>query len=361
MNAVTLITKLLEKTQMHKRRMFAVMEVVASMLTANTYTLCNIGQNIENKSFAKHNIKKVQRLFKNKALHHERNQIYSAISSKFIVSNPQPVILVDWSDLTEGRGFHLLRAAIPCQGRSVTIYEEVHPQSDYMNLQVESTFLDNLQAVIPASCKPIVVTDAGFRAPWCRSVMRKSWSWITRIRGGTNLLIDGKWETLKTLSKHASSIPKNLGQAKINRHSKSVNASIYIYKDPPKGRFNSNNGKKRRQAFRYKCKAKAAQEPWLLSVSLPEGGTHIPEDIIAIYKQRMQIEEGFRDVKCNRYGRGLIHSGIRNAQRLENLLLLAHLSFYLCWLVGICAERENIHLKWQANTRRKRRVHSVYA
>ena len=39
-----------------------------------------------------------------------------------------------------------------------------------------------VKSVLPEGCRPIVVTDAGFRGPWFRDVEALGWDWVGRIR-----------------------------------------------------------------------------------------------------------------------------------------------------------------------------------
>ncbi|HVV68560.1 MAG TPA: transposase [Gammaproteobacteria bacterium] len=45
--------------------------------------------------------------------------------------------------------------------------------------------------------------------------------------------------------------------------------------------------------------------------------------VVKLYKTRMQIEEGFRDLKSSRYGLSIEQSYSKGIVRLENLLLIA--------------------------------------
>jgi len=81
-----------------------------------------------------------------------------------------PLILVDWSPLTADQGQQLLRAALPTGGRSVTLYEEIHPVKKLGNRRIQQRFLRSLQALLPASVTPIIVADSGFRTPFFREV-----------------------------------------------------------------------------------------------------------------------------------------------------------------------------------------------
>ena len=85
-----------------------------------------------------------------------------------------------------------------------------------------------------------------------------------------------------------------------------------------------------------------------------------PERIVALYSRRMQIEESFRDTKNHRWGWSLRHCRSRSELRLETLLLLAAIASVIQHLIGIAAEKKQMHRHHQANTIRSRRVLSFF-
>lgn len=60
-----------------------------------------------------------------------------------------------------------------------------------------------------------------------------------------------------------------------------------------------------------------------------------PTHIVNIYRQRMRIEENFRDTKCSHYGQGLKHSLTKSPERMAILLLIAAIATWAAWLAGI--------------------------
>lgn len=70
----------------------------------------------------------------------------------------------------------------------------------------------------------------------------------------------------------------------------------------------------------------------------------------------MQIEQNFRDEKSERFGFGLRASNSRSTGRVLVLSLLATLSTVVLWLLGYHAENKGLHLKYQANSLKSRRV-----
>lgn len=75
-----------------------------------------------------------------------------------------------------------------------------------------------------------------------------------------------------------------------------------------------------------------------------------------LYRRRMQIEQNFRDEKSERFGFGLRASYSRSAGRIQVLSLLATLSTIVLWLLGYHAENKGLHLRYQANSIKSRRV-----
>jgi len=78
------------------------------------------------------------------------------------------------------------------------------------------------------------------------------------------------------------------------------------------------------------------QEPWLLASNLRQASWKARQ-IMGIYRKRMQIEEGFRDVKSLRFGFAFDLHRTRCPRRIEILLLIAALACYVLYLVGLQA------------------------
>src|SRR5690606_15787288 len=100
---------------------------------------------------------------------------------RVVAGKDRPLVTIDWTDV--GDQLCVLAAAIPCSGRAVLIYAEAHPLARYTNRRVEAAFLRKLRTVLPAQCRPIIVTDAGFRGPWLRRVSSMGWDYVGRVRG----------------------------------------------------------------------------------------------------------------------------------------------------------------------------------
>ena len=75
------------------------------------------------------------------------------------------------------------------------------------------------------------------------------------------------------------------------------------------------------------------------------------------YRQRMQIEESFRDLKSQHFGEGLERSRSDGTGRFTVLVLIAALAAFLLWLLGTAAEHRGLP-RWPHPGNGKRRVYS---
>jgi hypothetical protein len=301
----------------------------------------------------KHSIKRVDRLLSNPHLQSERWDIFRSIARHLIGDVARPVILMDWTAVVDE--FSALVAAVPVGGRALTVYEEVHPERSNNKPRVQARFLRRLGEVLPAGSRPIIVVDAGFKAPFFRAVQRMGWDFIGRERQHVGIKLHGRhdWIFTKQAFAKARRSAKDLGMGILNKtHGKSFATRFVVISSPRhpnhpgKDRFRAALGGKDRRAYK-----RGAHQPWLLPTSL----VALPADqIVALYAKRMQIEQIFRDLKNPRFGWSLRHARGYSAARLTVLLLIATLATLVVTLVGLTAERSGRHRAYQANTVRTR-------
>jgi len=344
----------------HTARLQALMVGVRALMHGKILSVTGIGRAIQGTAFTKHAIKRADRLIGNPALHQDRLHIYRALIRWLLGRLHRPVILVDWSELTDDRQFHILRASTPVGGRALTLYEEVHPGKKLNTTPVQTRFLQTLNALLPANCQPIIVTDAGFHAPWFNAVMQLGWHFVGRVGGQTMIRPAGSddWTRVERVFDTATAKVRYLGRVDLVRRTP-LRCSAYLLKRKPKGRINKTR-------FGVKCQAKHSlknadreRTPWLIVTSLP-GGERINQQLIQLYRSRMQIEEAFRDTKSHRWGYALSDSRTTMAYRFENLLLIGMLATWATWLVGKLAQIKRWHRRYQANTVKTRNILSLF-
>lgn len=261
-------------------------------------------------------------------------------------------MLVDWADVREQTRFMTLRASLSFQGRSVILYERVFPFSQYNSPKSHHAFLQELATIIPSSCHPIIMSDAGYRNPWFREVEALGWHYVGRIRGEVRFQLKGQseWVMNKTYYPQANHKAAYLGQGKLGRKSP-IESHLYLYKAKAKGRKDRRSARANNQHNKQKAYRTGSKEPWLLCTNLPDNLVSA-RYIVRLYAKRMQIEESFRDMKSSQYGLGLRHSNSRCVKRYDILMLITLLAEWVLRLIGLAAA-------FQANTIKHRPVLSV--
>jgi hypothetical protein len=361
MHAVKLLQTMTEKScpEIHQKRVDCLFEVVGSLIDCGKLWISALGRGIRNQTTAKHNIKKVDTLVGNDRLHQERLIYYRYLSALWIGNKKRPVIIIDWSPISGDCTHYFLRASVTGIGRTLTIYEEVHELKFYANPEIHKQFLNKLSEILPAECRPIVVTDAGFRNTWFSIVLQQGWDFIGRLRHNTfvQLNADSDWKSVKTLHALATQTPRFLGSVSVARRNP-LEVNMHIVVEKRKGRFKRTRHGKKCISSNSNKYSKGTKEPWILVTSLKQNNT-MTKKIVRLYKLRMQIEASFKDIKNKRYGFRLPESGTKQVKRLNNLILIAFLATAAVWLAGQVAINNKWHYQIQANTVRNQAVLSI--
>jgi len=358
MHANTILTRVLGSclTGLHAKRAAALLRATAALLRGSIASLSAIALYLDSATTLKHRIKSADRLLGNSGLHLARGALYRGVAQCWLQGVPQLLVVVDWSDLSRDQHWQLLRASVVVEGRSVTLYEEVHPQKLLGNAGVHRKFLQRLSGILPVGVRVIVMTDAGFHAPWFKMVTGQGWEFVGRIRGRNRMQWgdkDAPWIPARDLYAHAAEQTLDLGHGAYAR-SNPVAVRGVLSKRPKKGRHSLNMYGAKRKGRGSAENARSANEPWLLVSSL--GLRHLSADaIVGLYTQRMRIEQSFRDTKNLRVGLGLDVARSRSKQRLEMLLLIVHLASFAQRLIGECAKQRQLELQFMATRRTSRR------
>ncbi|SNV08639.1 IS4 family transposase [Legionella waltersii] len=334
----------------HKTRLDCLMKACNTAANNNTLFLTGLGRKDPSPTKTSSNIEKVNRLLGNEHLHKERPLFYQAMACRLIPSWMNPWIHVDWSCINPTTNLYLLRASISVKGRSIVLYEECHPKKKENNHVVHKQFLKNLKAILPSCATPIIVTDGGFRAPWFMAVREMGWNFVGRLRNKNLVLTEDAqaWQLSSLFFEQATGKPAHLGHALLTEE-KQVPVDLVLYKGKSKHRHQRNLNKKIAASGKSKKHSKAAKEPWLLVTSLAQARDN-PNHIVNIYRQRMRIEENFRDTKCPHYGLGLKDSLTRAPQRMDILLLIAAIATFAAWLAGILITHQGKAADFQAHS-----------
>lgn len=344
---------------MHTLRRGSLNACVLAAIDGRRLSVTGLGRAIDSQAKEKHCIKRADRLLSNTNLYREHRDIYHTFTHLIVGATHRPVILVDWSDMDACKRHFLLRAAIALEGRTLTLYEEVHTLATKEKPKVHKAFLKRLKDMLPPTCCPILVSDAGFRTPWFKAVEMMGWDWVGRIRNRHMIKHpeNSDWIDCKTYYKYAAKTPKYLGQVQLTRQNP-IDCELVVYQGKCKGRIKKNQFGERDRSAHSKKNADREREPWLLATSL-NVTSKLATHVVSIYKTRMQIEEGFRDNKSVRYGLGFELNQTQNTRRLQILLLIASLATFILWNLGTMAKQSGQHWQYQANSIKDRNVLSV--
>lgn len=360
MHASKLLHKLLKKSAVirHEKRLNCLLNAVESITHLGKLSLTSIGRHLSGPAKVKHKIKSVDRLLGNEQLMREREDIYDLFSSTLLGGEKENLVVVDWSPCGSHQ-YQLLKASIVLQGRTMTLYEEVHPEKKLGNFKVHQKFLQRLKEKIPKGCHVVIVTDAGFRTEWFELVFEMGWDFLGRVR--SNMMFQPKgseeWDSCLSLYSKARTGVQYLGNVLLAK-SRLLRCRMYLYREKKTHKRKTQVKRKILSGKMEKDYRRANQEPWLLATSL-KGGLKKAKHVICRYRKRMKIEHEFRDTKNSEWGIGLEYSRTKNVARLQILLLIGYLAIFLLWIIGLTAEEKKQQYHYQANSIKKYRVLSL--
>lgn len=344
MNAFTILHNMLHAVtpdSIHKARFNTLFACVKSLLSCQQCTLTSIGRNLESKTTEKHDIKRIDRLLSNHELLRESTSVYVSLS-RFVVTEKHPIILVDWSHADTQNKHCILRASIVSEGRSLTLYQKSAFSYQYHCPKVQKYFLKMLKLLLPSECRPVIVTDAGFKVPWLKAVRSNGWHYISRVRGTVHLKIQQSNGFISCQSLFKSNRRKScyLGEVELTKSAKYHTHAVLVGKG---------------HKLLKRDKKRVYKEPWLLVSSLPKRHNFL-EKVLKLYGMRMQIEAGFRDQKSVRFGLGSDLHRTNKLNRLNILLLLATLAHWFSMMLGAVIDKAGKTGAFQANSTKNRRV-----
>lgn len=362
MHAFDMVVRFIESqlSAMHAGRRRVLAQAVAAVMSGHYLSLTRIARGLSGSVRLKAALKRIDRLIGNGRIEQEARLVGALLLEQLSKLEGPLLIAVDWSAVNPGSSFVELRAAVsyPGMGRALTVYQQVVPQSKLGNGKIERALLDQLHAWLGGRKQVIVVSDAGFRRPWFAHVESLGWCWVGRVRRGVLLAAPARegwcWQPPKGWFAQASGRAKRIGNCLLSKAGQWPCEVVLVRKRRIGGK-------------RYRCPGygstpkaagearQSAKEPWLLVHSAALNG-YTPEQIVAFYAARMQIEECFRDNKSLRFGMGQELGRSRSGLRLHALLLIATLASFLMWHIGQLGEAEGVHRHFKATTRLKREL-----
>jgi hypothetical protein len=105
MHAITILHRILSASfpEIHAKRLTSLLAAVEAVVTGSRLTLSDMGRGLSGPVAVKHNIKRIDRLLGNDSLHAEMPSLYEALVRQCLAGMSMPLIVIDWSDLTQDR------------------------------------------------------------------------------------------------------------------------------------------------------------------------------------------------------------------------------------------------------------------
>lgn len=360
MHVVTLLHKKLKDASIHASRLKVLMETSKSLLNHSKLTLTGLARGLRSKANTKSNINKMDSLIGNTKLYADRKVIYKTLNHWILGLRNSINLIVDWSSASPGERYQLLRASLAVKGRALTVYEEIHPLTDYNKEDVHQAFLNNLKEILPLTSQVTIITDAGFCVTWFKAVQALGWDFVGRV-SNTSIYTDAKGEERAIrvhLSYNLEEIISDMGEISLTK-AHGFKCYLQLYKKSKKYRVNLTINKER-SARSVSVKASEREKQGWIIVSSVGGDPIKAKEAIRLYGFRMQIEESFRDLKSHQFGMGLEDSRSQGVVRLSNLLLIGYITSIMAWLIGICARMKKLQYQFQGNSVKDKEILSIF-
>jgi Transposase DDE domain len=215
-------------------------------------------------------------------------------------------------DQTKAGTTQALVVAVPFQGRALplAVWTFTYPWREAMPSQntLEAWCLSTVETSLPRGVIPVWVGDRGFaRARLLGDCRRTERLFLLRGRGNTRVTVAGR--TLKLGAVPAPTDAPVCYPHVLYHATQQIPVDVIAFHDP---------------AFR---------DPWYLLVPADSAALWTPAEIVTLYRERMQIEQSFRDFKTHLGLRGL-RLQVRIAERMGRLLWAFCLAYALLVLLG---------------------------
>jgi hypothetical protein len=287
--------------------------LAAAALRVGRVALANIGRKLLGTTTAKHKIKRTWRFGANSRVH-VSDAMHGLIRHLCRRRQKKPlVIALDWTDI---RSFQTLMAAAVMKGRALPLLWETHPKWKFRKSQnaLEEGLLVLLRGLLPRHVRVVILADRGFgRTALARAGQQLGLSYLVRIKPDV-------WVEHRRFTGLLSGYPvrkgiKHVRTQALYRQDGAVTHTVVIHWRPglPAQR----------------------DQPRYLMTDLGGGALKLT----LLYGRRMTIEELFRDDKDRRNGMALRDTQVTKADRIDRLLLILALAYWLLVGLGLLARQ----------------------
>jgi hypothetical protein len=313
----------------HAKRVLSLSLATLGAIQAASLSVYAIGQAVAvaRGTKGKHGVKQVDRLLSNAGLN-----VWHLLSlwvPYVLAQRTEAVIALDWTDFDDDDHTTLVASLLTKHGRPTPlVWLTVHKSTlKGQRNDVEDTVLLRLRELIAREVKVTVLADRGFADQALYALLAQlGFSYVVRFRKSITVTgADGERKPAGEWVPKSGHL-RTLKGARVTADETEVAAVVCL-------------------------KKKGMKDAWCLATNLVDAsGT----EVVALYRRRFTIEEGFRDVKDLRFGMGLSSMRIAETDRRDRLLLVSALACALLTLLGAAGESLGMERYLKANTSKKR-------
>jgi len=311
---------------LRKSQRTTIYHLLEGLLYRGRVGLAEMARGMRDHTTVRHRIKRAERFVTNDGV--DLDAVFDGLMEWMLAPGTPVVVALDWTHVGE---FELLAANVVVARRAVPLMWRVVRQGEFSSQvksrnDVEEQLIESLRDKL-ADHEWVLVADRGFARA---SLFKKLEKWGIRyvIRACGNPWVDtgeyaGKIESFPRQARRA----RRYESALYHKTSR-VPVSMVVTHDEP------------------------APEPWYLITNV-EGVS----SVVGFYRQRMAIEESFRDAKT---GLGLKALRLSEPERLMRMMILVALAMLINVLVGLEHHRAWGEVDPQLTTKRKGRTLSMF-
>jgi hypothetical protein len=302
--------------------------LVGAALRVGRVSLAALGRQLTGKGLAKHRIKRAWRFCANERV--VVSDAMQGIVRRLLKRRKKKPLLIafDWTDI---RKFHTLMAAAVLKGRAVPLLWASYTKwkLDRSQNNLEEGLLRLLRTLVPESVTVILLADRGFgRTELARTCQQLGFRYLVRIK--PDVWVEGR------------EYRGNLADYPVKKGMRRVLKNVRYRRDDPVTQH---------VVIRWKeGLPKKRDEPWFLMTDLGCSAVELTN----LYAKRMTVEELFRDDKSQRNGFALRQTQLSKPARVDRLLLILALAYWLLVGIGLRAQERYRPGKWCSTNSKKR-------
>ena len=322
----TLIRKHFDRLRKSQRK--TIRDLVLGLLRSRQVGQAAIARGMRDLTTVRHRIKRIWRFCKNDNI--QCAKVFAALAQWICAQcSATLVVALDWTDLGD---YKMLAAKVAVCSRAVPIAWTVVRKGEFSAERksqntVEERLIRELKGILDGRAW-ILVADRGFRRA---ALLRKLNRWDIRyiIRAATNTWVktsrgSGLLGEVRPCPQRALRYKKVLYQKELQ-----VETGLVVTHREP------------------------ADEPWYLVTNVELR----PTEAERIYRQRMWIEEAFRDCKSNF---GLSDLKLSEAERMERMMIVVAVAMLLAVLRGLQYRQKHGGRDPQLSTKKRGVVLSIF-